>query len=144
MDRGYLFRGTTIGWPGHDSLRELGITPTSADPLVATLFALHCLRYGKGIVQFCLRREVEHLIGEANSLAEIEVEVALNILPDLFTQHYVVHTVDSVIAASILRGLGYELPAVISRKRIFEIELEAAGRLSQDEIATFIKLAGVS
>lgn len=35
-----LFRGTTPGFPGNPVLQQLGITPASTDPLVATVFAL--------------------------------------------------------------------------------------------------------
>jgi hypothetical protein len=36
----YLFRGTSIGWPGNKTLQKVKMTPTSTDPFVATLFAL--------------------------------------------------------------------------------------------------------
>lgn len=36
----YLYRGTTLGWPGTPTTSGEGITPTSTDPLIATLFAV--------------------------------------------------------------------------------------------------------
>lgn len=46
----YLFRGTTRGWPGNDALWREGITCTTADPLVATLFAIECRNNGPAII----------------------------------------------------------------------------------------------
>ena len=46
----YYFRGTTEGYPGNSALQRLGITPTSTDPLVSTVFATNGEQYGKGVL----------------------------------------------------------------------------------------------
>ena len=46
----YYFRGTTEGYAGNSALQRLGITPTSTDSLVSTVFATNGEQYGKGVL----------------------------------------------------------------------------------------------
>ena len=37
-----LFRGTSEGWPGSPGTQQVGVTPASTDPIVATCFGTQC------------------------------------------------------------------------------------------------------
>src|ERR1700730_311767 len=104
-----LYRGTTPNWSGSKGLQRTGLTPTSTDPLVATLFALECLRYGPAIVQFCEVNSVVNLIAPGNVLADLEREVVVAVAPDIFTVQFVVSTLTVQLSREILAELGYEL-----------------------------------
>lgn len=49
----YYFKGITEGYPGNPVLQELGITPTSTEPLASTVFATNGEQYGQGVVYIC-------------------------------------------------------------------------------------------
>lgn len=57
----YLFRGTTMGWPGNHAARTVPLTYTTLDPIVAFQFALECRGYGNAVV----------IIGERGAFSEI-------------------------------------------------------------------------
>src|ERR1700676_2063041 len=118
-ERKFLYRGTTDGWPGNDVLQELGFTPTTEDPLLATLFALDASRYGRGIVQFCERGKVAQLIGPRNNQWPTEREIIIAVPPAVFTEQYVIQTIRAQRAREILAELGFELAPVIAHKDIF-------------------------
>jgi hypothetical protein len=132
-----LYRGTTLGWPGSTALQSAGITPTSSDPLVATLFAVECRNHGQAIVQICERRAVEHSITDRNVFFGLEKEVALAIKPDTFSQQFVVKYIAVQTALQILSGLGFEMPPAIYGKRGLQTLLESTPRLSDRAIREF-------
>src|SRR5215212_7292635 len=84
----YLYRGTTVGWPGNDCLQRVRLTPTSVDPLVATLFAIECARFGKAVVVAVDAGQEQGMIHESvNCLEQIEREVVLKMTPIEFAGH---------------------------------------------------------
>jgi hypothetical protein len=138
----YVYRGTTSGWPGNPGPQELHLTPTSRDPLVATLFALNCVRFGKAIVQLCDRGLVADLIQSGNTLNELEREVVVGVAPAEFTDRFVVDEMPVSLARQILAELGFELPVGIGNNDILNWWLGNTPRLSHHDIARFNKAAG--
>ena len=88
----FFYRGTTVNWPGNEVLQELRLTPTSEDPIVATLFALWSARFGEAIVQVCERRAVTEIIHPSNWRSHLEREVVVAVPPFEFTERFVVAT----------------------------------------------------
>jgi len=137
----HLYRGTTRGWPGSSALRQLAITPTTDDPLVATLFAIEAGRFGTAIVQLCRRENVTGLVGQANLLSDLEREVALRILPVEFTNKHVVTAIPALTAREFLADLGYELPATITGKRELQHYLSETPRVRETDKREFDRRA---
>lgn len=55
----YLFRGTTPDYPGSPARADSGFTPTSIDPLVATVYGLAShTQSGNGVVQYGSRTQI--------------------------------------------------------------------------------------
>jgi hypothetical protein len=135
-----LFRGTTEGFPGSKAIQELGITPTSTDPAVATIFAIHAKQYGKGVVHIALPKDLKGVqFYEANALKGIENEVAVGLKPAEFaSKASLTITVDQ--ARKILGEIGIKLPAKISLDEISSY-LKNTPKLSQAQIKEFLKRA---
>ncbi|MDE7206703.1 MAG: hypothetical protein K2N90_06025 [Lachnospiraceae bacterium] len=78
----YYFRGTSEGFAGNNALIRLGITPTSTDPLISTVFALRSEQYGKGVLYIAFKNDLKNIeIGSSNFFKNYEKEVCFNILP---------------------------------------------------------------
>ncbi len=137
MSEPLLYRGTSSGWAGNPVLRSLRITPTTADPLIAALFATECQRFGRGIILACPLSAVAGLIGTPNVLAEIENEVVVNLAPVEFAERFAQWTIRIEEAAAVLNSLGLKVPAVIGDKRMLNDLLTESARLSATEIAEF-------
>lgn len=114
------------------------MTPTSSDPLVATLFGIECKRFGNAVFLSVDRTEFSGLFPSSNCLEAIEQEVVVPVGPSEFFQRVRVVGIDS--ARSALRQLGYELPVVISSKEALNSELKIWRRLREDEISRFDSL----
>jgi len=136
-----LYRGTTAGWPGNDVLQELGFTPTTQDPLVATLFALDASRYGRAVVQRCEMRTVIGLIGPSNNQWVVEREVKITVPPRVFEERYVAKTLPALRAREILAEMGFELAPVFADRDVFRRWLYDTPRLNNQEIGRFNELA---
>src|SRR4051794_8251089 len=68
----YLYRGTTRDWPGNECLRHEGVTCTTTDPLVATLFAIESRNHGPAVI-LAVRRGVFEELAESNYFSVIGV-----------------------------------------------------------------------
>jgi hypothetical protein len=140
MEVRYLYRGTTLGWPGY-MLEELRITCTRTDPLVATLFAVECRNHGRPAI-LVARRD---LFGESNAddnfFSVIECAVNVRVSPIEFAaKAEVVLDVDDSL--TILRELGFEEISVrLSRKSALQDVLEDTHlrgmRLNQEQLRLF-------
>src|SRR4051794_31766129 len=124
----YLYRGTTAGWPGNPCLQRERLTPTTTDPLIATLFGVECRRWGRAIVLVVDRERIERLLGTENVLADIEQEVVIRLSPSEFAE-YASHEVPIEQAWQWLREIGYELPIRIDSRRALNDELLVWRRL---------------
>jgi hypothetical protein len=137
MTERFLYRGTTQGWPGHPGLQVEHRTPTTTDPLIATLFAIECCRHGAGGLWLAPRLSVADLIVEPNCLSELEREIVLGILPIEFERGFTRHWVQAHDARSALEAMGLHVPSVISSPRRLGKELEGLPRLTNEQIAEF-------
>ncbi len=140
-DPEYLYRGTTEGWPGNDCLREEGITCTTTDPLVATLFAVECRNHGPAIILAAPRAAFERLIGPENFFKDMECAINLRIPPVEFARRAVLR-LDVDRALERLRTIGFDWLSVriggreALREAIKESHL-AAQRLNPEQIRLF-------
>lgn len=132
-----LYRGTTPDWPGSKGLQAIRVTPTTSDPLVATLFGLECLRFGPAIVQMCNQAAVSSLLEPANVLADLEKEVAVGLPPDEFTRRFAESFLPVLVARDILAELGFELPPTVANKVALQGLLKSTPRLRSEDIAVF-------
>jgi hypothetical protein len=137
-----LYRGTTPGWPGSRGLQAAGVTPMTTDPLVATLFALECLRHGPAIIQFCERAAVAGLLQPGNVLADLEREVVISVSPAEFTDRFECGIIDVHVAREILSELGYELPPTVADKWDLHNLLKSTPRLRDSDVREFDRRAG--
>jgi len=117
------------------------MTPVTTDPLVATLFALECRRYGPSVVHLASKSSVAQIIGCGNKFAELECEIGLTVTPLEFAANHSTRCLPVEVARSILHDLGFPLPAVISSKWWLQIELQASVRLTDTEIVEFDRQA---
>lgn len=143
----YLFRGTSRGWPGGRTARQLPLTYTTTDPFVATLFAVECRNHGPAVIYLAQRgRFPEVPPGPFDVSFQIkECSVTLAIPPDAFSMNAEaeVHVDD---ALRILADLGFaEVPARIHRRSHLDDALNESNRLGQrlspDQVARFLESA---
>ena len=83
----YLFRGTTINWPGNRAAQELPMTYTSAHPVKALLFA-NTLRHkypDSSVVYLALGEKLNTIPNDSeNALSQIENEIGFAVTPTDF------------------------------------------------------------
>ena len=136
-----FFRGTSEGFAGSPTLQEIGVTPVSTDPVVATIFATEAENYGKGVVHITSRRDlagVEMLKG--NVLAHLEREVGLNILPAEFARRASA-TITASQARDILARIGINVQSSIRGAAAVDAVLRATPRLATEQIQQFLNAA---
>ena len=145
---GYLYRGTSVGWPGNISLQRIRRTPVTTDPLVATLFALECRRHGSGVVHIASQSRLAGLIVPANVLAEVECEIGVNCTPLEFSGSYSEFRVTVELACEILNEMTIDVPQFIANHDRLQTHLEdlIEGRrgttyLTPEQIERFNQLA---
>jgi RHS repeat-associated protein len=137
----YYFRGTTEGYAGNPSLQRIGITPTSTDHLVSTVFATEAEAYGNGVLHIASGADLKGVnILEGNVLANLEKEVGIDLAPSEFAQKSSIN-ISAKDARGILKEMGYNLPESIYSKEQLNSVLKNSPRLSQEEIQTFIQKA---
>jgi RHS repeat-associated protein len=112
-----LFRGSSVGYPGNPSLQRMGMTPTSVDPVVSTLFATYSNQFeGTGIVMIIGSKDVgEAVIPNFDSTWPAEREMIVPLPPPAFEA--LVLLKGKIIpvgeAREILAGMGIGLPLSI-------------------------------
>jgi hypothetical protein len=129
----FLFRGTTEGYPGSPALQRLGVTPTSTDPAVATIFAVEASNFGKGVVQIAPRGLVPTI--EGNVLAALEAEIGVELLPLEFAKRARPVSVD--VARGTLREMGIDIPERIPDKAHLDAALRSRSQMSAEQIREF-------
>lgn len=126
LDGNFLFRGTTEGYLGGRATQEIGITPTSTDPRIATIFANNSSKHGTAIVQIFNKEDIDSSkILERNTF-DFEKEVGINMLPNDLSKLSSLQ-ISAKDATSILREMGYNIPSNPSLDQLSSIfkELEA-------------------
>jgi hypothetical protein len=141
----FLYRGTTRGWPGNDASREENRTCATTDPLVATVFAVHCRNFGAAVVHVFDSRGYQ-IVESTNCLADIEAEVLVESNPLDFAVA-AVRTIEVDEAIEILDGMGFKIPtrlpaSAVQLTRFLEVERDR--RLQPEQIAEFNRRCGVS
>ena len=141
-EAGTLFRGTSSNFPGSPGTVQLGITPATHDPVVATLFAMESSNYGPGIVYAASPRALSGVRIEAgNVLASLEREVGVMLPPAQFaTRADTALTVGQ--ARAILIDMGVDLPGKIRGAPMLQSALESTQRLTPAQIREFLRRAG--
>lgn len=141
----FLYRGTSLGFLGGETSKTQGITCTTTDPFVATLFAIECRNYGHGVILMAARQRYEGHITSSNWFALEEAAVNLAIRPSEFEK-----AVDKILevdeAIRILGELGFEkLPTRLKDPTdLGETLAETSDdglRLSPDQISYFNRRA---
>jgi hypothetical protein len=141
MEVRYLYRGTTLGWPGDNVLQELRITCTTTDPLVATLFAVECRNHGQPAILVARQELFDDLIADDNFFSVIECAVNVRMSPLEFAAlAEAVLDVDNSLA--ILRELGFEeIPVRLSSKGALQFVLAETHlrgmRLNEEQLRLF-------
>ena len=107
----YLFRGTLPSSAFSKPYQGLGVTPTSTDPIVATLFACRYRMMGSAVVLLALKSEfIELLDGPNLTSFYYECAVNLELPPDKFEMRCQ-HSISIDDSLAILEKLGYRLPS---------------------------------
>lgn len=137
----YLYRGTTVGWPGNLCLQDERITCCTTDPLVACLFAVECRAKGKAIIYVSSRDRYSNLIAADNHFSVIECAVNLNLVPSEFIDQSD-YRLDVEEVLNILHRLGFEyLPVHIAGKVALRNWLQDSynrgDRLSVEQLDSF-------
>jgi len=141
-----LFRGTTVGYAGSRGLQQIGITPTSTNPAIATAFATSSgTAFGNGVVQIALPADLTGIevssLGNAStpSLAQIENEFAVSVAPLQFA-NLASTTVTATQARSILSGMGISIPNTITLQGAQLTDyLSTLPTMSAAQIRTFLQ-----
>ncbi len=136
-----LFRGTSVGYAGSPGTQKVGITPTSTDPGVATIFATHSEQFGQGVVQVA-KSGNPNLAGVARYPGYIaaEAEVGVEVVPDAFAQAADL-TIPASQARSILGDMGISIPRQIGVQDLSPT-LASTPKLTPEQITEFVCRAG--
>ncbi|MEU6481418.1 DUF6531 domain-containing protein [Streptomyces sp. NPDC047017] len=132
----HLFRGTTRGFDASSGNQDVGFTPTSTDPGVATTFARHSEQYGEAVVQVIPRSALEGVpLARGYIAAEAEVGVGLP-ASELARRASVELPVDT--ARGILSEMGVQVPKVNSYGGISDALEWDVPKLSPEQIKNFV------
>lgn len=120
------------------------MTPTSTDPLAATLFAVRCRSFGEAVVLVVRLEQVAEFVGDENIFSKLESEVTLSLRPADFAMRAIMK-IDVATALDILVRMGFEVPTIISgTKRMDDAIRESysrGDRLTSDQIQRFVSEA---
>ncbi|MFI1796997.1 putative T7SS-secreted protein [Streptomyces sp. NPDC020379] len=134
----HLFRGTTPGFEGSQGTQTVGITPTSTDPGVATVFATHSEQYGSGVVLGIPRSSLEG-VPTYNGYIPAEAEVGVEMAPgDLAGRAS--FRIPSGAARDVLRDMGIDVPGRIDREDLSPL-LREIPKLTPEQTRRFIEEA---
>jgi RHS repeat-associated protein len=142
-DQTYYFRGTTVGYPGNPVLQRLGLTPTSTQPAVATVFATVAeTEYGgNGVVYIVSSNDLASVLTSPGNDYAYEFEAVFEILPLDFARTAST-SVSATGARSILASMGVSIDSRISlSEQTSYLESITPMSLSKPEIKQFVNLA---
>jgi hypothetical protein len=134
----YLFRGTLPSSAFATAYQCTGVTPTSVDPVVATLFACRYLMEGPAIVLLALKSDFLELLDGPN-LASFSYECAVNIeLPPYEFEKRSRHRVSVHDSVAILGQLGYRLPSKLPDLGALTQALIQSPRMLMEDIERYV------
>ena len=132
---GAVFRGTTRGYPGGGS----GVTFTSTDPGVATVFAVQKRGLGTPVIEIARKADLAHvprLPSTSPSLARIEAEIIFDISPTEFSRLATQVPLDDAVRA--LNGMGVRVPSNVPLSDVSSV-LRELQKLNQTQIDEFLR-----
>ena len=136
----YVFRGTTINWPGNNASKKLPRTPTTSNPIKALLFAMASSGHGhKTVIYIVNENKLGSISFDKNVLAKTEEEKGYIITPLKFiklAEGYI--TTEEAI--EILHQLKLPIP-MLTDKSLFDFSLSEIMRLSKNKTDEFYNLA---
>ncbi len=135
----HLFRETLPSRAFAGPYRGAGVTPTSVDPVVATLFACRWRMEGSAIVLLARKSDFEGLLDGPN-LASCSYELAVNIeVPQAEFERRCFHWVSVDDSLSVLRQLGYVLPSRLPDLGALTGALTQSPRMLLQEIDSYVE-----
>lgn len=135
-----LFRGTSEGYAGSENMQKVGVTPTSTDPAVATVFATQSEQYGNGVVHIASPDDVAGVDRLPPSLGALESEVPLDIPPSEFASR-ASHTISVGEARAILDDMGVSVPRQVTDNVQLDAWLHQRTPMTQSQIDEFVRRA---
>ncbi|MEM7370408.1 MAG: RHS repeat-associated core domain-containing protein [Bacteroidota bacterium] len=133
------YRGTTEGYPGGRSVQRTGVTPTSTDPVVSTLYAIESSKHGNPVIYFARKSDIGDVETFGANLAH-DLEVGLGMLPDEFALKARSITLDQ--SKQILSDMGVKLPkAINSYSDLDNFVKDLGGKLSESQLNEFYNKA---
>jgi hypothetical protein len=136
----WLFRGTTLGYPGSTNTQISGVLPSSWDPGVATVFATDSDRFsGQGVVVVVPVSKVQDVV-KLRGIIPQEAEVGLKMTAADFERRSTI-TIPLKRAREILRGIGIRVPMRIATADLNTTLLYDVPKLSPEQIEQFVREA---
>ncbi len=135
----HLFRGTTRGWDASSGNQDVGFTPTSTDPGVATTFARHSEQYGEAVVQVVPRSALEG-VETARGYIAAEAEVGVHLSAGELARRASVE-LPADAAKDILAKMGIHVPKVNGYEGITDALQWDVPKLSPEQIKQFVREA---
>ena len=116
-----------------------GVTPTSVDPVVATLFACRYLMDGPAVVFLALKSDFVELLDGPN-LASFSYECAVNIeLPPSEFERRCRHGIPVNDSVAVLNQLGYRLPSKLPDLGALTQALMQSPRMLLEDIDRYVE-----
>lgn len=134
-----VFRGTTKGFDGSPGTQRVGVTPTSSDPGVATIFATHSQQFGDAVVQIATPEDIAGAETFPGYIAS-EAEVGVDMSPAEFASRASTE-IPAGAAREILGRMGIDIPSRIGIGDLSPV-LENTPKLTPSQVAQFIEEAG--
>ncbi|NKI40675.1 RHS repeat protein [Streptomyces sp. LD120] len=135
----HLFRGTTRGFEGSPGVQRHGITPTSSDPGVATVFATQSERYGDAVVEIYPRRALDGVPVHEGYIAR-EAEWPVELSPAELSSRASAQ-IPSSTAREILSEMGISVPRRVDKGDIDPLLEYDVPKLSPQQVARFVEEA---
>jgi hypothetical protein len=133
-----VFRGTTKGFEGSPGTQRVGVTPTSSDPGVATIFATHSQQFGDAVVQIATPEDIAGAETFPGYIAS-EAEVGVDMSPAEFASRASTE-IPVGVARGILSRMGIDIPSRIGIGDLSPV-LENTPKLTPSQVAQFIEEA---
>ncbi len=142
---GYVFRGTTDGFPGSPGTVAAGVTPTSTDPLVAVCYSQNaCATFGgNGVVQVIDPRIAENRYG---GYLPQDFEVVLDGVSPTQAAESAVNVIQLDDAIRALNQMGIDVPPSTNPAGLSSVlqDLQTSGvtPLTPQQVQQFRELTG--
>ena len=135
----YLFRGTLPSSAFTTEYQGPGVTPTSVDPVVATLFACRYLMEGPAVVLLALKSDFVDFLDGPN-LASFSYEMAVNIeLPPYEFETRCRHIIPVADSVALLDQLGYQVPSKLPDLGALTQALMQSPKMLTEDIERYIE-----